>query len=273
MRARHASAWRKAACGLLLAAALPLLAMSPAGAQASLEQRLEALQPDLDPRAAAVLGKIEGTERRLLAARSYLRSASVLEARWSWDAAEAESFAQSPGQAALDAAIVQVQCEFQRRNPGHSLFVNPEFRTLEKQVERWNSNESVGHAAANFAAALRTHSAPFAAPSTAQGREEFRRLVSDTRPVPTPPLAAPGLSRHGRMGAIDFQVMKGDELAAGADSRTTRSVWDESGWTARLRAAVEAAQAGFTGPLQEPYEPWHYEFTPGPATSRCMQGP
>jgi hypothetical protein len=64
------------------------------------------------------------------------------------------------------------------------------------------------------------------------------------------------------MGAIDFQVMNGPQLVAGTDSRTTRGAWDEAGWTGRLQAAVESAGAGFTGPLQEPYEPWHYEFTP-----------
>lgn len=264
MSVRHASiAWRRAACLVLLGAGLPAMA-------ASLEERLAALQPELDPRAAAVIAKIEGTDRRLLAARSFLRSASVLDGRWSWDAAQAEAFQQSPARAELDAAIVQVQCEFQRRNPGHSLFVNPEFRTLERQVERWNTNESVGYAAANFAEVLRVRSVNIPPPASAEGREQFRQLLLATRPAPASPLAAPGLSRHGQMGAIDFQVMKGEQLAAGADSRTTRSDWDEAGWTARLRGAVEGAAAGFTGPLQDPYEPWHYEFAPGATLSgRC----
>jgi hypothetical protein len=113
-------------------------------------------------------------------------------------------------------------------------------------------------------------STDFSSPASAEGREQFRQLLLATQPVPTTPLAAPGLSRHGQMGAIDFQVMNGQQLAAGADTRTTRSVWDEPGWTAKLSSAVQAAGAGFTGPLQAPYEPWHYEFAPGATLSgRC----
>jgi hypothetical protein len=234
----------------------------PALAEVSLEQRLAALQAELDPRVVATLGMIEGTPRRLLAARSYVRSEAVIGERWSWDAARVETFLRSPGKVELDAAIGFVTCEFQRRNPGYSLFVNPEFRSLERQIERWNSNETVGHAAANFGEALRSGAAALLPPENPAGRADFRRLLLASKPVPSPPLAAPGLSRHGQMGAIDFQVMKGPQLVAGTDSRTTRSAWDEAGWTGRLQAAVESAGAGFTGPLQEPYEPWHYEFAP-----------
>lgn len=249
---------------------LPVLAM-PALADVPLEQRLTALQAEMDPRVAATLAMVEGTPRRLLAARSYVRSEAVISERWSWDAARVEAFLQSPGKVALDAAIALVTCEFQQLNPGFSLFVNPEFRTLERQIERWNANETVGHAAANLAEALRTRAATLPSHDTPAGRADFRRMLVAVLPVPSPPLAAPGLSRHGQMQAIDFQVMKGPQLVAGTDSRTTRSTWDEAGWTKRLQAAVESADAGFTGPLREPYEPWHYEFVRAPTFSPRLE--
>lgn len=243
-------------CALLLCASLPLQA------DALLDARLDALAAELDPRAAAALLVIDGTERRLLAARSYVRSSTSLAQRWSWNATQANAFLQSPGKMELDAAIAQVNCQFQRAHPEHTLFVNPEFRTLERQVERWNTNESVARAAADLAAKLRLASTAMPPGTTEAGRRQFRQLLADTFPSPTPNLAAPGLSRHGQMGAIDFQVMKGTELVAGTEADAARLHWDEGGWTARLRSAVEAADAGFSGPLQEPYEPWHYEFTP-----------
>lgn len=247
---------RAFAFALLLCAGLPLRA------DALLDARLDALAAELDPRAAAALVAIDGTERRLLAARSYVRSSTSLAQRWSWDSAQTDAFLQSPGKIELDAAVAQVICQFQRSNPEHTLFVNPEFRTLERQVERWNTNDSVAQAAADLAAKLRLASTGMPPGTTEEGRRLFRQLLTDTRPSPTPTLAAPGLSRHGQMGAIDFQVMKGNELVAGTESGSAKEQWDEAGWTSRLRGAVEAADAGFTGPLQDPYEPWHYEFDP-----------
>jgi hypothetical protein len=254
---------RALTCALLLCASLPLQA------DALLDARLDALATELDPRAAAALVLIDGTERRVLAARSYVRSSTSLAQRWSWDSAQTAAFLQSPGRIELDAAIAQVICRFQRSHPEHTLFVNPEFRTLERQVERWNTNVSVAQAAADLAAKLRLASTGMPPETTEEGRRQFRQLLADTRPSPTPALAAPGLSRHGQMGAIDFQVMKGDQLVAGTEADSAQEQWDEAGWTSRLRGAVEAADAGFTGPLKEPYEPWHYEFAPnqsGPAS-------
>jgi hypothetical protein len=83
------------------------------------------------------------------------------------------------------------------------------------------------------------------------------------KPDPTPSLAAPGLSLHGRMLAVDFQVMARDRIVAGTDPTTVVETWDTPGWRAKLQAAVSEANAGFVGPLKNPNEPWHYDFRPG----------
>jgi hypothetical protein len=254
-------------CAMLLCAGGPLRA------DALLDVRLEALAVELDPRAEAALQAIDGTARRLLAARSYVRNSTSLAQRWSWDAAQVDAFLQSPGKAELDDAIAQVTCQFQRSHPDYTLFVNPEFRTLERQLERWNTNDSVARAAADLVEKLRMASAELPPATTDEGRRQFRQLLVDTWPSPTPTLAAPGLSRHGQMRAVDFQVMKGDELVAGTDSVAARKGWDEAGWTTRLQRAVEVADTGFKGPLQEPYEPWHFEFVPGSLGGGCTPTP
>jgi hypothetical protein len=56
--------------------------------------------------------------------------------------------------------------------------------------------------------------------------------------------------------------MKGGRLVAGTSTSTIAERWDEPGWTAKLKEAVTAAGGKFKGPLEEPYEPWHYEYVP-----------
>jgi hypothetical protein len=251
-----------------------------ASAAEPVARHLVALESGFPPAVTAALEAIDGTGRRLLAARSYLRSVGRLESQWSWSAEEAAAFERSPAKAALDAAVAAVRCEFEAANPGHSLFVNPSLRTLEVQLDRWNRNESVAEAAANLLQAAREAVAKdgLGEPVSSQARAAFRRWLVEHTPSPTPPLAAPGLSRHGRGLAIDFQVQSGSRIVADASVATIGANWEEPGWSARLRSAVEAAGAGFVGPLPSPYEPWHYDYAPrlrrdagrdGAATARC----
>jgi hypothetical protein len=87
-------------------------------------------------------------------------------------------------------------------------------------------------------------------------------LLVSFKPNPTPSLAAPGLSLHGRMQAIDFQVMAGNRLVAGTDVSSVIETWEKSGWKAKLQSAIGEADVGFVGPLKNPDEPWHYDFRP-----------
>jgi hypothetical protein len=89
----------------------------------------------------------------------------------------------------------------------------------------------------------------------------FSQALLAYEPEPAAPLAAPGMSLHGQMYAVDFQVAKGGALVASASLAEVASVWDALGWRAKLQDAVRAAGDNFSGPLQSPDEPWHYDFT------------
>jgi hypothetical protein len=246
--------------GVLLCVGAPVLAND------LVEQHLAVLRADFDAPVAAALDAIDGTGRRLLAARSYLRSAAHLAERWSWTEAQIEAYAGSPEQVRLDAAIARVRCEFEAANPGYTLFVNPAIRSLDVQIEHWNRNDSVAQAAEGMLGAVSAAvaAATFPKARTPAGKAAFQRLLAghETRPKPT--IAAPGLSLHGRMQAIDFQVKAGERIVAGPEVASIDEAWEATGWKLKLQVAVETADAGFSGPLQDPYEPWHYDFRPDP---------
>lgn len=254
-----------AALATIASAALASAVAAGESVDPLIDSTLAALAAELDPRAASALASIDGTGRRLLAARAYLRASSQLDERWSRSAAEAAAFEGSSEKRALDRAIARVRCRFEADNPGHTLWVNPEFRSLDVQLERWNGNETVAQAGESLLSAVRralTVPAPVRAGSTAEV-SALRSLLLGYQPSPVPTLAAPGLSPHGRMRAIDFQVESSGRIVAGTDSASIAADWIEAGWKARLQAAISAADAGFHGPLAAPDEPWHYEFRPG----------
>ncbi|TQD50977.1 hypothetical protein FKV25_02975 [Lysobacter aestuarii] len=199
---------------------------------------------------ASTLRDIDGLPRQLLALRSYLR-AGDLDARWSWTEAEIAAYEQSPAHEEALAALAWAQARFAERNPGFSLYVNTRVRSLDTQVERWNTNASVGVAAEAMAQA-----APGACASSPA---KFADWARGWRPDPPANLAAPGLSAHGQGRAFDFQVMQGDVLVAGTDSRRIDADWIHGGWARRL-AEVMAESPAFEGPLRSPREPWHYAY-------------
>lgn len=253
-----------AALAAIASATLALAVPAGESVDPLIDSTLAALAAELDPRAASALASIDGTGRRLLAARTYLRASSQLDERWSWSAAEAAAFEGSSGKRALDAAIARVRCRFEADNPGHTLWVNPEFRSLDVQLERWNGNETVARAGENLLLTVRramAGSGPDRAGSTADV-PALRGLLLEHQPSPVPTLAAPGLSPHGRMRAIDFQVESSGRIVAGTENASIAAEWIAAGWKARLQAAISAADAGFQGPLAAPDEPWHYEFRP-----------
>ena len=243
------------------------LATQPICAQAAddtLNAHLAAVRSMLDPRAASALAQIEGTGRQLLAARSYLRVGPNLAERWSWSDVEIATWQDSPAQSALDAAVARVRTAFESANPGYTLHVNPEVRSLEIQLERWNTNPTIASASAALAdaAALAVQSQGFPAPGTALAQTAFGDFLRAFAPSPTPPLAAPGLSAHGQMRAVDFVVKQGERIVAGASTADIAAIWTGQGWAERLNAAVLASGAPFAGPLRIPAEPWHYDYRP-----------
>jgi hypothetical protein len=250
----------------LLAGGVLLCAGAPVLANDLVEQHLAALHADFDAPVAAALDAIDGTGRRLLAARSYLRSAAHLAERWSWTEAQIEAYAGSPEQVRLDAAIARVRCEFEVANPGYTLFVNPVIRSLDVQIEHWNHNDSVTRAAEGMLGdvSAAVAAAKFPKAGTPVGKAAFQRLLAGHEPQPKPTIAAPGLSLHGRMQAVDFQVKAGERIVAGPEVASIDESWEATRWKLNLQAAVESADVGFRGPLQDPYEPWHYDFQPEP---------
>ena len=203
----------------------------------------------------------KASDRRLLALRSYLRSGERLAERWSWSQEQIAAYAGSPEQQELDAEIARVRAEFEQANPGYTLFVNPQVRSLDIQLANWGRNESVAAAAARLLQDATTHFRGRPGGGT-EGPAALAAFLHGYVPEPMPTVAAPGLSPHGQMRAIDFQVHRGDEIVAGPDTRTVDTTWLQEGWGGRLDAAVRAASRQFIGPLASPREPWHYTYTP-----------
>ncbi|MEJ0100244.1 MAG: hypothetical protein WDO12_11105 [Pseudomonadota bacterium] len=217
-----------------------------------------------DARVAAALARIDGTGRRLLALRAYLRAGNSLVERWSWSNEQIAAFAQSAENRAMQAEIEKVRGAFTTANPGFQLWVNPEVRSLDVQLANWNHNDSVTRAAARLLEAFDQwrQTAVVAALSVTEIPAAAGQFLADSIPSPTPTLAAPGLSPHGQMRAIDFHIKQGGRTVAGPASATIARDWDAAGWARKLAAAVSAGSSHFTGPLPVPREPWHYTYVP-----------
>jgi hypothetical protein len=223
---------------------------------------IDAIAAEEDPRIVAALARIDGTDRRALALRAYLRVGPGIAERWSWSAAQITTFGQSPESRAMQAQIDGVRQAFIAANPGFDLWVNPDVRSLDIQLANWNRNVSVASASAGLLDALRKwhDSALVHAMSPAERRRAARKFLQDFVTTPAPTIAAPGLSAHGQMRAIDFHIRKGGRTVAGPGSAPGN--WHAAGWAQRLQSAVRAGSDQLEGPLQRPQEPWHYTYSP-----------
>ena len=225
----------------------------------------------LDPRVASTLAAIPDPGRRLLALRSYLRAGDTLSERWSWTAEEIRRYEQSQEFRDAQAELDLVVAEFAATNPGYTLYVNRQVRSLDVQIERWNGNASVGAAAQELLTTVRPVTWHTAASKAANW---LQRVLADWTPPAPVTLAAPGLSAHGQSRAFDFQVQRGSEIVAGTEAARAAQEWNASGWTERLRAAVLCAGPHLHGPLEAPLEPWHYVYSgSGPPTEAARERP
>ncbi|MFC4309962.1 hypothetical protein ACFPN2_12800 [Steroidobacter flavus] len=246
----------------IVALLLAPLRMALASTDDALDKYLQRIAVSLPEKTAWTLEHIEGTPRRLLAARAYLRAGDTLRSRWSWTTDEIQAHARSPEYRALLDETERVRKRFESQNPGYTLYANMEARSLELQISRFNTNKSVERVAASLHKQALTEIAKPAYESADQADavERFKRFLADWRPPTAAPLAAPGISRHGQLRAIDFQIMKGAAIVAPTETATVKRNWDAPGWTKKLQTALEGSN--FRGPLQSPYEPWHYEYDP-----------
>jgi hypothetical protein len=242
-------------------AGTPASSNTPIDALALVMDRIVA---ELDPRVGDALARMDGEGRRLLALRSYLRNSNRLAERWSWTADQVAAYQSTPEHAELQSEIERVRAAFAQENPGFELWVNPQVRNLDIQLQNWNTNESVAAAAEALLTAARAfaESPAFQHANTAAGQRALEQFLASHVPVPTPTIAAPGLSPHGQLRAIDFQVHKDGAIVAGTRTATIAQEWDGAGWTQKLEAAVRAGSNRFVGPLESPREPWHYTYAP-----------
>jgi hypothetical protein len=201
----------------------------------------------LDPRVAEVLPRIDGGGRRLLALRSYLRSSDRLAERWSWTQEQIAAYEGSPEHRELLGEIVKVREAFARESPGYDLWVNPQVRSLDRQLESWNTNESVTAAAQELSTTVDAlvNSPSFPANDARDARKALEACLDGFRPTSIPTVAAPGLSPHGQMRAVDFQVHHGDQIVAGPRTATIATEWNAAGWAVKLDDAVRKASSRF----------------------------
>lgn len=235
------------------------LNMGRASDTAMFDELLAKLAP---PPSNQALEQIPDLGRRLLALRSYVRAGSKIAERWSWTDEEIEAYQGSAGQQALLAEIEAVNAHFKQANPGYEIYVHGTVRSLDQQIAKWNSNESVGIAAEEILTAWQERFGDGTEAAGSMNPKEVRNWLSGFRLSKRANLAAPGLTLHGRAHAIDFQVMKDGQILAGANSREIEPVWRAEGWDVKLKESMEAAGPSFSGPLTAPVEPWHYDYNP-----------
>lgn len=241
-------------------AALIAAGSAPAATIAQEQAWVVTASAGLDARAVDTLQKIVGADRRLLALRAYLRAGDSLPGRWSWSQERLSAYPTTPEGKAASADIDAVAAAFAAANPGFTLAVNRQPRSLELQIEHWNQNQSVAAVAGELAAALSQRFSSTPAPDG----DALRQALVDWKPGVAASLAAPGLSAHGQGRAFDFQIERDGQVVAGIEAASARQRWDAPGWTQKLHQAMGKAGPHFTGPLVSPYEPWHYAYAPAP---------
>jgi hypothetical protein len=229
-----------------------------------LAQRVRPLSADTARELERVRLEIPERPRRLLALRGYLRAgARTLYHRWAFSRRVAGLFALSPAGRALDAATRRVKNEFARRYPGFRLGTSP-FRPLERQIAFWNGNNRTvlpfGRTLETWLLTATQQQLPL--PPTPQSVARFEGIVRNWVAPGGISSATPGLSRHGRGGAVDFVVIRNGVVVAGTSTALAARDWDAPGWTQGLREVVQRVAPELHGPLERPREPWHYDFRP-----------
>ena len=236
-------------------------------ARASSNQRIEAyvdaVRTTLSHNERDALSRMPDPARRLLALRAYIRSGANLKSRWSWTDEQIRAYEKSQEYEELRTAIDAITREFERRNPGYTLYANTEVRSLDTQIQRWNSNPGVARTAQRLYEDTGEALATLPRQPDSAALSRFQTFLKSWRPSPTAPLAAPGLSLHGLSRAIDFQIMKDGKIVAATEVGAVAQQWEATGWSRKLKESIAAASPRFKGPLAAPNEPWHYEYLGG----------
>ena len=195
------------------------------------------------------------TGRQLLAARAYLRAGAGIAERWSWTDEQIARYQNSDEYRAALTEIDKIEARFAELNPGYTLYVNTDVRSLDVQIVRWNENASVGAAARCVAAGRDARSGDLS--GFRPGRAAVQRAPSAGTESWRPPTfhrrsPLPGLlaARRADRAPSDFQIQRGDDARRGHRIRSSslRSAWASGGWTQKLAAAVAVSSPVLSRP-------------------------
>lgn len=233
---------------------------------------IDQVAAQLEAPIASTLEQIKTSPLQLLALRSYLRSGANVADRWSWSQEQIDAFVKTAEYRRVIAEVGEVKARFEASNPGYTLYANTEVRSLDVQIQRWNENPGVASVAKviHSAAVKELAKSTYADAPDAESLRRFVGFLRQWQPPRAAPLAAPGLSKHGQLRAIDFAIFKDGKLVAPTSLAAAEPIWEKQGWSAKLKEAT--AQTNFKGPLQSPHEPWHYEYDPPARAVKVASG-
>lgn len=230
-----------------------------------LRSYIDSVAAPLDPRINKALRRIPATPRRLLALKYYLGRLTEVDSIWAWTFQEAREYRKTEEYRQAIAEVTRVRQVFDSLYSGYSLSAPMEIRSFEAQLNNWNAVRSVAVVADSLFDSCMTMMADTASifgKSDSIHATLFQDFLNAWETPTAPTVAVPGLSQHGQLRAFDFRIYRRRRLIAGATAATIERAWDSSGWTAKLKAAITLASNRFDGPLQNPYEPWHYTYIP-----------
>lgn len=248
-----------------------------ASAEEKLKAYADAVEKELETEIQGALNGMPLMDRRVLAIRGYLRFPTMgrgsISANWAWSNQDMEEFKKTTEFTKMKAAVADVKSTFAAQNVGFTLGVDPDkVRSLESQVELWNQNPTVQKLGLELKTELLKTLATLPDTPDEASLKAFKKVLIEARLSGTPSNATPGLSQHGQAKAFDFVVLKGRDVIASTQTATLKEKWDDAGWTAKLKKAVQEAGDKFIGPLPAPYEPWHYIYKAAAATAEARTG-
>lgn len=253
----------------------PIAGAAPSDEQ--INRYVDAVAATMPQKVQDALAKVKPTTR-MLALQRYVstHAQGQLESKWVWDAKQIHEFNEGGKGLKVNQAAKKVTQQFEAANPGYTLGTSP-LRDIDRQVRLWNHNPAL-HASATEAS-KRAADAIARLPDQPdlQSLAQFRAFLAAMKLENKNTSAAPGLSDHGQMHAIDFVVIEGKNTVAGTVSgKAGRAEWDPK-WRGALRDAVVAANGELSGGVTfkpdhlgtpgnpGPYEPWHYTLAGKPA--------
>ena len=193
---------------------------------------------------------------QLLALRRYLRlGGERVHAQWAWTMEEQRHFSQIGEAKLLMDEARKAQANFALRNPGYTLVVSP-LRSLESQVIKWDTNDTVTNAGRGLLSNMSSVLESLPDPPTGESAVAFSHKLRFASVAPEPSSAAPGTSDHGQGRAVDFVIKNGAQIVADTQTTQIGPVWKLGVWEQKLIAATNGTR--LAGPLQHPYEPWHW---------------